>query len=66
VKIEGFFSSDEVAAAQKHGAAVAPLAFNRLCLQFPTPLDYDQWMQEQMQLHPTRWSSSFSLRKSEA
>jgi hypothetical protein len=63
VKIEGFFSRNEVAAAQNHGAVVASLTFNRLCLQFPTQLDYNQWMQEQVRLHPRWWMTSTQSRQ---
>ena len=63
MKVESFFTVDEINTARKHGATVQRLKWNMICLTFPSTDAYNLWLIEQKTNHPQRWINSFSIRQ---
>lgn len=61
MKIENYFTIDEITSARLMGAIVTTMSFNRHQLSFPDRESYTKWLKLQKLSHPQLWINSFSL-----
>lgn len=62
MRIEGFFTKEEITSALALGATPTKLTFRRLQLSFPSQAAFDTWFARQQEQQSNNWGTMMSIK----